>query len=87
MITETILTVFNNVIEFILSGLPNIPEMPIGIQSGIDTITDLITDTIGVMSYIYTPVMMVFVFTLFVAVLAFDNLYKLALWVLHKIRG
>jgi len=87
MITEGILNVFNSVIQFILNLLPSIPQMPSPIVVALNTIVSLISDTVGVISYIYTPVMLIFVFTLFIAVLAFDNIYKLAMWILHKIRG
>lgn len=87
MITEAILNGFLSVTQFLLDILPSVPEMPSGILFALDTITSLISETIGLLAYIYTPVLLVFVFTLFVAVLAFDNIYKLVLFVSHKIRG
>ena len=87
MITESILNAFNATVQFILSLLPNIPSFPTAVTDALDTIVQLISDTVGVIAYIYTPLILVFVFTLFVAVIAFDNIYKFVMWVLHKIRG
>lgn len=87
MITEAIFNAFSIVIQTLLGLLPNIPNMPQPVTDSINTIIDLVGQTIGLISYIYTPIVLVFVFTLFIAVLFFDNIYKLVLWVYHKIRG
>ena len=87
MITEAILNAFQSVVTFILTLLPNIPAMPTGISDAANGLINSIAQVIGVISYIYTPVMLVFVFTLLLAVLGFDLIYKFVLWVLHKVRG
>ena len=87
MITESILNAFQSIVTFILSLLPNLPQMPSGISDASQGLVDSISQVIGVISYIYTPTMLVFVFTLLLAVLGFDLIYKFVLWVLHKVRG
>jgi hypothetical protein len=87
MITETILNIFQSAVTFLLGLLPNIPQMSDTIKDSTETIIDLIGDVVGVISYLYTPTILVLVFTLLVAVLSFDAIYKFILWVLHKIRG
>lgn len=87
MITEAILNGFQAVVQVLLFLLPNLPQMPVGIQSAMNMIVDLIGNTVGVISYIYTPVVLIFVFTLLLAILGFDFIYKFVMWVLHKVRG
>jgi len=87
MITEAILNVFQFLIQGILFLLPNLPQMPGNIAGAMDSIVNTIGGTVGIISYIYTPPVFIFIFTFIVAILSFDSIYKLALWVLHKIRG
>lgn len=87
MITEAILNGFQAVVQILLFLLPNLPAMPSGIQSAMQMIVDLIGNTVGVISYIYTPIVLIFIFTFILAILGFDFIYKFVLWVLHKIRG
>ena len=87
MIIQALLDFFQGAIKFLLNILPNIPQMPSGIQAGLNGITTTIGQVTGVIAYIYTPVILIFVFTAIVAVLSFDSVYKLVLWIWHKIRG
>jgi len=87
MITEFILAGFQTVVQILLFLLPSIPQMPGGIQAAMDMIRGLIADTVGLIAYIYTPPVLVFVFTFIVAILSFDFIYRFVLWVLHKVRG
>lgn len=87
MIIEGILTVFSFLLEFLLGLLPNLPSLPASITDGIDTLFDSVTGVIGLISYLYTPVLTIFVFTAVLVLLNFDNVYKLVLWFYHKVRG
>lgn len=87
MITEAILSGFQTVVTIVLSIIPNLPAMPGAIEDSLEYVVSLITDTVGVMAYIYTPVFLLFIFTMFLAIIGFDFVYKFVLWVLHKVRG
>lgn len=87
MITEFILRGFQTAVSLVLGILPDIPSMPENISSAMNFVVGLIGDTVGVIAYIYTPPVFVFIFAFFLAILGFDMIYKLALWILHKIRG
>lgn len=87
MITEAIMNGFQASVNIILAMLPPIPAMPSGVQSALDYIVDVIGQVVGVISYLYTPVVFVFVITAILAILSFDFIYKFVLWILHKIRG
>lgn len=87
MITEFILAGFQTVVQILLFLIPNIPSMPTGIADAMDMVVGMITSTVGVISYIYTPVVFIFIFTAVLAILGFDFIYKFVLWVLHKVKG
>lgn len=87
MIVEFILNAFYGFVTFIIGIFPSLPPMPIQIQQGTQVIIDLIGNTIGVISYIYTPFIFTTAFVLLLAILNFDVIYKLVLWVYHKVRG
>jgi len=87
MITTAILDALQSIASFLLGLLPNIPQMPDTIKDATNSIIDTIGSVVGVISYIYTPVIFLFVFGAILAILGFDAVYKLALWVYHKFRG
>jgi len=87
MITEIILNGFQAIVQAALFLLPSIPQMPEGLQSAFDTIENTIGGVVGVIAYIYTPPVLLFLLTFVLAILGFEFIYKFVLWVLHKIRG
>ena len=87
MITETILAGFQTIVTAVLSLLPSLPQMATGIVDATDFLVSSVNQTIGLIAYIYTPVITVFVFTVLLAILLFDPVHNLVLWVLHKVRG
>lgn len=87
MIVESILNGFYSIITFILGLLPNIPDIPSDVQDAVNGFIDLIADTVGLVAFLYTPTILILVFTVLVAIINFDVIYKFALWVYHKVRG
>lgn len=87
MITEAILNGFYAVVTFVLGLLPSLPAMPETIANGSQAVVNAVSNTVGVISYIYTPTVLIFVFVVLVAILNFDAIYKLSLWIYHKVRG
>jgi len=87
MITEAIIGAFKSVTVFILSIIPNLPQIPQNIQDATNSFINTISSVVGVISYLYTPVIFVLIFTILIAVINFEVIYKMAIWVYHKIRG
>lgn len=87
MITQAILQGFYGLVTFILGLLPNIPNVPEEVQDATDYFVSIISDTVGLVSFLYTPPVLILVFTVFIAIINFEMIYKFALWVYHKIRG
>jgi len=87
MIVEFILNAFYGFTTFVIGLFPSLPAMPQSIVVEANTVIALIGNGVGVISYLYTPVIFSIVFVLFVAVLNFDVIYKLVLWIYHKVRG
>jgi len=87
MIVEAILNGFQTVVSVLLSLLPALPQMSDTIAEGLNYIVDIITSTVGIIAYIYTPAVTIFLFTFLLAILTFDAVYKFVMWVLHKVRG
>jgi len=87
MITEFILSGFQTVVQSVLSLIPNLPAMSDAIWDGTTSIISTIHQAVGMIAYLYTPPIAVFVFTIILAILLFDPVYKLVMWILHKARG
>lgn len=87
MITEAILNVFRFTMDFLLSVVPSIPSFPSGILSSLTYLNTLVGSVVGFVAYLFTPTLTVFIFTSILVLLNFDNVYKLALWFWHKVRG
>lgn len=87
MIIEFILGGFKSVVEFMFGWLPSIPELPSVVIDGISWFNGSVAGVVGVVSWLYTPVFFGAIMMLMIAVLIFDPVYNLALWVWHKIRG
>lgn len=87
MIVEFILGAFKGVIEFLFGWLPGLPSMSSEAFTGIDSFLGLIPGVVGVISYLYTPTIFIFIFSIIVALLIFDPAYAFFRWVWHKVRG
>lgn len=87
MILQAILTALQFTVEFLLAIVPNIPSFGEDILDGMEYFTDLVAGVIGLVAYLESPAILVFAFTAMLVLLNFDNVYKLVLWFLHKVRG
>lgn len=87
MITEAILSGFQAVVTILLGLLPSLPSIPDPVIEALDMFVDLIADVVGVISYLYTPTILVLVFTVLIAIINFEVIYKFVLWIYHKVRG
>jgi len=87
MIIEAFLGFVQGLFGFLFGWLPNIPNFPDGMVDGLSAFLSLLPQAIGLVAYLYTPAMFLFVFTLLIAVLAFDLIYGFAMWIWHKVKG
>lgn len=87
MITQAVLYALNAVVTTLLGFLPSLPSFPDTVTSALSTINSIIIAPIHLISYLYTPLIAAFVFGLILVILNFDNIYKLVMFVMHKVRG
>jgi len=87
MIVQAILQGFYSIMTFILSLLPDLPQVSDEIKDGTDYLISLISNTVGLISYLFTPPILILVFTVLIAIINFEMIYKFAMWLIHKIRG
>lgn len=87
MITQAILYAFNVVVTTLLGFIPNLPSFPTAVTNALATMNSIIVAPINMISYLYTPLIATFVFGLILVILNFDNIYKLVMFILHKVRG
>jgi len=85
MITQFILQIFFSVTTFIFSPVPSIPPMPEEIIAGAEYFQDLITSIVGLISYVYSPLIFLFVFTMLIIVLNFEAIYHFIMWIVRKL--
>jgi len=87
MIIEALLNSINFTLQFLLGILPNIPGFGDTLLDSLDYFVSLVTGVIGLISYLFSPVLVIFSFTAILILLNFDNVYKAVLWFIHKVRG
>ena len=71
----------------IFSVLPSLPPVPAAISDGGGAITDFIAQGMSVIQALLSPALTVAVFTIMIAILAFEHIYHGILWILRKIPG
>lgn len=86
MIVEFILGALQTVVDFLFGWLPSIPSIPSDIMDGINTFTASVSDVVGLISYLYTPVVFGLVFGLLIAILLFDPILAFIKWVYHYVK-
>jgi len=85
MILEFFFSILFGLVKMILSILPDIPNVPENIQDMADYVIELIAETVGVIAYLYTPTLFIFIFTMLIILINFDTLYRLVMWIARKI--
>lgn len=85
MIVQFLLTVIQNVTEFIFGLIPNLPPMPDIIQSFGTYLISLVSNFSQLAVYIYGSVLFVAIVTLAVALLLFEQIWHLVKFVAAKI--
>lgn len=85
MIVQFLLTVIQNVTEFIFGFLPNLPPMPDVIQGFGAYLISIVSNFSQLAVYIYGSVLFVAIVTLAIALLLFDQVWHLIKFVAAKI--
>ena len=84
MIISSILTLLKNLL-FICFSWINLPQMPIGITSSINSFFDLIFNNITLLGFFIRPITFQIAIPVLIIILNFDKVYKLSIWILKKI--
>lgn len=85
MIIQFLLSVVQNVTEFVFGLLPNLPPMPEVIQSFGAYLISMVSNFSQLAVYIYGSVLFVAIVTLAIALLVFDQIWHLIKFVAAKI--
>jgi len=85
MIVQFILSIIQNVTEFVFGLLPNLPPMPDVIQGFGAYLISLVSSFSQLAVYIYGSALFVAIVTLAIALLVFDQVWHLIKFVAAKI--
>lgn len=85
MIVQYILSAISAVIRFAFSILPNLPQAPTWLETTLDAFVSTIVSGIGIVSYIITPQIFIFVCLTSLLIINFEYVYHLVLWVIKKL--
>jgi len=85
MIIEFVLSVVAGFVKAVFGILPNIPPMPAWVDTSLDTVIDVVIGGVGLVSYLYSPQIFIFVLTTSLVVLNFEHVYHAAMWVIRKL--
>lgn len=85
MIITNILHILFTWFDTIASGLPTLPAIPSAVSSGGTWIIDTIGGVISILNFIYSPTLLAAIVVIAVALLAFDTVYNVIMWVIRKV--
>ena len=84
MILEAILNLFKNLL-FIVFGWINLPAFPEGLINSINSFLDLIFNNLNLLVFFIRQTTLSLSIPNLIALLNFEKLYKLTIWILRKI--
>jgi hypothetical protein len=85
MIIEFFLGVIGGFLKLVFGVLPSIPPMPAWVDTSLDFFTTIILQGVGLVSYLYTPQLMIFLFTTLLVLINFEYVYHSVLWIVRKL--
>ena len=65
--------------------MPDLPATPQVLIDSTDLLVNILSQFVGVYKYIMSPSLAFISVTMIIAIVAFEPIYKIALWVLRKI--
>ena len=84
MIIEAILNLFKNLL-FIVFGWISLPAFPESLNNSINTFLGLIFYNLTLLGFFIRPETLTISIPILIALLNFEHLYKLTMWILRKI--
>lgn len=84
MILEAILNLLKNLL-FIVFGWINLPAFPEALTNSINSFLDLIFNNLNLLGFFIRPSTLTLSIPILIALLNFEKLYKLTIWILRKI--
>lgn len=85
MLIDWLLTAVQTLITSVFGILPSLPPMPDPIINAGNWFVATVGSIVGLLRYFYTPVFFDILMVLFIAFLAFEQIYHLTMWILKKI--
>lgn len=90
-LTGSFSDIINNLLNFLyflmdfLFGWINIPQMPDELVNSINTFLNLIFNNLSLLGFFIRPITLKILIPLIVFVLNFKYIYKVVIWLIHKI--
>ena len=84
MIIEAIITLISVVFKVIFAWI-NLPSVPAEIVNSIDAYLDLVFNNLSFLGFFVRPVTFRIVATSAIAIFTFNKLYKVTMWIYHKL--
>jgi len=85
MILDVILNAIDSLITTVFSILPTLPPTPPQIIAAGDWLINMVSQATGLLKYLYTPTLFNIITVLVVALLLFEQIYHLGMWIIKKI--
>jgi hypothetical protein len=85
MIFTALLSVVTSVVVWILNLLPSLPDMPQEIVTAAEWMVSQLESVYGVLAAIYSPGLLSAIATSLIALLLFEQIYHLTMWVIRKL--
>ncbi len=84
MIVEALISLISAVFKVLFAWI-NLPQVPEQIITSIDSYLDLVFNNLGFLGFFVRPITMKIVATSAIAIYVFSKLYKVTMWIYHKL--
>lgn len=84
MIIETLVNLISGVIKVLFVWI-NLPQVPEEIQTSVSGYLDLVFDNLQFLGFFVRPITFKIVATSAIALYTFSKLYKVTMWIYHKL--
>lgn len=84
MIVEALISLISAVFKVLFAWI-NLPQVPTEIVTSIDSYLDLVFNNLGFLGFFVRPITMKIVATSAIAIYVFSKLYKVTMWIYHKL--
>ena len=84
MIVEALINLISGVLKVLFAWI-NLPQVPMEIQNSINGYLDLVFDNLQFLGFFIRPITFKIVATTAIALYTFSKLYKVTMWIYHKL--